>query len=375
MPRDGRRSRGKSRTSLATPLPGVVVAIPAKNEADRIGPCLLALAQQTRHPDAVLLLLNGCTDRSSTVVRTLLPRLPYRLHVRSHMFPSATANAGHARRLAMQLAAELTNHDGVLLTTDADSVVARNWIERNLLALSAGADLVCGRVTLDPAEAALIPSHLHADDALECELTELMDRLAAWLDPDPADPWPRHTEQAGASLAVTVEAFRRVGGIPPLGSGEDRAFVRALLRMDARIRHDPTVTVSVSGRTLGRASGGMADTIRRRIGQQDEFIDDSVEPAADAYRRIDFRRRVRLAWREQPAARATTQELAVDLGMPGTLLEQILETPFFGTAWAEIEAHSPFLIRRRLRFADLPREIAYARQLLQQHTALETVCS
>jgi hypothetical protein len=355
--------------------PTSIVAIPAKNEAERIGPCLLALARQTRPPDAVLLLLNGCTDGTSTIVRTLAARMPYQLHVRSHTFPPATADAGHARRLAMQWAAGLMARDGVLLTTDADGFVAEDWVERNLLALSAGADLVCGRVTLDPAEAALIPSHLHADDALECELTELMDRLAAWLDPDPADPWPRHTETAGASLAVTVEAFLRAGGIPPMGSGEDRAFARALMRMDARVRHDPTITVIVSGRIDGRAPGGMADTIRRRIVQQDEFTDDSVEPAADAYRRIDFRRRVRLAWREQPAGRTATEELAVDLGIPGPLLGRMLDQPFFGAAWAEIEAHSPFLIRRRVRFADLPREIAYARQLLDQHMGTEKVCS
>ena len=116
----------------------------------------------------------------------------------------------------MQSAAELAGPDGILLTTDADTVVAPDWIERNLLTLAAGADLVCGRVAVDPAEAALIPSHLHADDALECELTKLLDQIAARLDPDPADPWPRHTEAAGASLAVTVAAFDRAGGIPAI---------------------------------------------------------------------------------------------------------------------------------------------------------------
>ena len=79
----------------------------------------------------------------------------------------------------MEYAAELAGRDGILLTTDADTVVAPDWIERNLQALAAGADLVCGRVAVDPTEAALIPAHLHADDALECELTELLDQLAA----------------------------------------------------------------------------------------------------------------------------------------------------------------------------------------------------
>ncbi len=316
-------------------------------------------------PCAVLLLLNNCTDQTDTAARALAVTLPYKLHIKCQTFPSPVATAGYARRMVMQHAAELAGPAGILLTSDADAVVAHNWIERNLLALSAGADLVCGRVAIDPAEAALIPSHLHADDALECELANLIDQIAASHDPDPADPWPRHNEAAGASLAVTVAAFKRSGGIPPVDAGEDRAFVKVLTRIDARIRHDPTVRVTVSGRIHGRASGGMADTIRRRMRQQDEYVDDSLEPAIDAYRRIDFRRRVRSAWHEQAAGCAPAKELAADLGIPGPMFQHLVSRRFFGASWAEIEAHSPLLLRRRVRFTDLPGQIAYARQLLE----------
>jgi hypothetical protein len=188
-----------------------------------------------------------------------------------------------------------------------------------------------------------------------------LDRFAATLDPDPADPWPRHTEAAGASIAVNVAAFARAGGIPAVASGEDRAFVQALARTDGRIRHDPTIRVMVSGRIDGRAPGGMADTIRRRMQQQDEFADASLEPAVDAYRRFDFRRRARRAWRGDPAA-----ELAADLGIPAARLQRMLTNQHFGAAWADIEAASPFLMRRRVRFTELPGQIAYARQLLEQ---------
>jgi hypothetical protein len=267
----------------------------------------------------------------------------------------------------MQLAADIAGPGGVLLTTDADTVVADDWVEKNLAALADGADIVCGRVKVDPAEAALIPPHLQADDALECELIDLLDRIAFVLDPQPGDPWPRHTEAAGASLAVTAAAFARAGGIPPVASGEDRAFVQALARMDARIRHDPAISVTVSGRVHGRAPGGMADTIRRRMRQQDEFADDGVEPAADAYRRFDFRRRVRLAWHDHRAGRRQGPELAADLGMPAARLQRMLRNRYFGAAWAEVEAATPLLRRRRVRFTELPRQIAYARQLLAQH--------
>jgi Glycosyl transferase family 2 len=350
-----------------------VVAIPARDEADRIAACLCALARQTRHADAVLVLANNCSDGTSAVAQALSVRVPYPLHIRVHTFSEVTANAGNARRLAMTYAAELAGHDGILLTTDADTIVGPDWIERNLLTLAAGADLVCGRVAVDPTEAALIPKHLHADLALESELTKLQDQFAARLDPDPADPWPRHAESAGASLAVTVSAFERAGGIPAIPSGEDRAFVHALARIDARIRHDPTITVTVSGRIHGRAPGGMADTIRRRMCRQDEYTDASLEPVVDAYRRIDFRRRVRLAWRAQSTGSVPPVELAADLGIPGAKLRDMLDNRFFGAAWAEIETSSPFLVGRRLRFAELPRQIAYARQLLEEDAVPDAI--
>jgi glycosyltransferase involved in cell wall biosynthesis len=348
----------------------IVVALPAKDEAERIGACLLALASQTCRPHAVVVLANNCSDGTPALVSGMAPTLPYRLDVECHDFPVQHANAGQARRLAMALSEQRVRPDGILLTTDADAVAAPDWIERNCRAIASGADVVCGRVVLHPSEAAFIPDHLQADDALECRLIELLDRLADWLDPDPTDPLPRHTEAAGASLAVTPATFRRGGGIPALASGEDRAFVRALARIDARIRHDPSVVVSVSARTIGRAPGGMADTIRRRMQRQDEFTDEQVEPAVDAYRRYDFRSRVRRAWQ----SRSLPPALAIDLGISPHLLDRMLAERYFGSAWVCIEAASPFLMRRRVRFSELQRQIDHALHLLEHNGATDLVC-
>ena len=67
--------------------------------------------------------------------------------------PPATAHAGAARRAAMDIAeawlAEGGERDGVILTTDADSQVAPNWIAENLAAFEAGAEAVLGRIDLD----------------------------------------------------------------------------------------------------------------------------------------------------------------------------------------------------------------------------------
>jgi cellulose synthase/poly-beta-1,6-N-acetylglucosamine synthase-like glycosyltransferase len=347
-----------------------IVAIPARDEDERIGPCLIALNQQLQPPDAVILLLNNCTDRTGKIARGMTPDLRFRLDVINRDLPPAEANAGHARRLAMLRAAEQAGRDGVLLTTDADAVVPPNWVSGNLAALCQGVDIVCGRVAIDPLEATLIPEHLHADDALECQLIAMLDDLAWLLDPEMHDPPPRHTEASGASLAVSVDAFRRVGGIPAMQAGEDRAFVRALWMMDARVRHDPAIQVVVSGRVEGRAPGGMADAIRRRMVRQDEFTDDLVEPAMDTFLRYSFRQRLRRA-RDGLA----DGELAVDLALPHAVVVEALADRCFGSAWAALEAASPILQRRRVRFTEVAREITAAQVLLHRLALPETLAA
>jgi GT2 family glycosyltransferase len=339
--------------------PAIVVAIPARNEAQRIAACLAALDRQEQRPDSVVLLLNNCTDATETIARDLAPSLRFNLQVVCRELPLPQANAGNARRIAMALAAGLAGPDGVLLCTDADTIVPPDWVRRNVAALRQGADLICGQAVIDPIEAGMIPPHLHADDLLEGRLIGLLDDMAWIIDPDPNDPLPRHTEASGASLAVSVAAFGRAGGIPPMASGEDRAFVAALRRFDGRIRHDPAIKVVVSARTVGRAEGGMAETIRRRMVQQDEFTDDQVEPAYLALRRFTLRRRVRLARSDGYSA-----ALAASLELPPDQLADMLSTPFFGTAWDAIESSSPVLRRQPVRFVDLPREIDTAARLL-----------
>jgi glycosyltransferase involved in cell wall biosynthesis len=161
-----------------------IVAIPVRNEAERIGPCLAALNTQIHRPDGAVVLLNNCTDSTERIARRLAPDLGFRLEVVRRDLPPIEANAGHARRLAMRLAAELAGDDGVLLTTDADSIAPPDWVMRNIQALEKRADVVCGRAVIDPVEARLIPMHLHEDDARECRLIALLDTLAWMLDPE-----------------------------------------------------------------------------------------------------------------------------------------------------------------------------------------------
>lgn len=341
----------------------VVVALPARDEEERIGPCLDALAAQRGAAcDAVVVLLNNCSDGSADAVRARMGALPFAVRLEERHFPPELAHAGAARSAAMAAAAEEAGPEGLLLTTDADGVVDRDWIANTLAAIAAGADVVCGRAVLSPDEAALIPRHLHEDDAVECRYGTMLDEIHHRLDPDPDDPWPRHTEHSGASIAVTVEAWARAGGVPASPSGEDRAFLRALRRVDARVRHAPDVVVAVSGRVMGRAPGGMAETIARRIVAQDPLVDASLEPVATCVLRASLRAELRRLHREP--ARVGLARFAARAGVPADEIRAHLALPTFGAAWDAVEARSPALVREPVARAALAVCIAEADAVL-----------
>jgi hypothetical protein len=199
-------------------------------------------------------------------------------------------------------------------------------------------------------------------DARECRYAALLDEIAAAIDPDPWDPWPRHDEHSGASIAVTAEAFRRAGGIPRMAMGEDRAFFRNLRRVDARIRHAPEAWVVVSGRTEGRAVGGMADTIRRRMACPDVFLDDRLEPVQTAVLRSRLRRQTRQVHADTEYWAACA--LARALQLPSRFVREMLTQTNCGACWDELESASPVLRRHPVPAASVNQEIAAARAML-----------
>jgi glycosyltransferase involved in cell wall biosynthesis len=339
-----------------------VVAIPVRDEVQRIGGCLAALSRQSIPADHVVLLLNNCTDRTAEVVKQL-PPARHRVHVVECSLNKSLASAGVARAMAMKHACSLVDssrsEEAVILTTDADAEVPEHWIEANLRAIAQGADAVCGMAVIDPLEALLIPRHLHQDDAREVAYARLLDEIASVLLPDPADPWPRHAEDSGASIAIRTSMLRRIGGMPCLRSGEDRALMARLRLMDARVRHDPAISVVVSGRIYGRAEGGMADTMRRRMVRQDEFVDDRIEPAWPAFYRMRMKRRLNLLWREPNGEQL--HRLARLLALAPDVVREAVDAPYFGLAWSRIEQASSRLSQQRVRFVELLRETAIAR--------------
>lgn len=336
-----------------------VIAIPIQNEAERIAACLTALSEQVNAPRfAALLFVNNTVDDTVATIHDLKHFLSFQVSVIEHEFPPLLRAAGHARRMAMGIAAARAEDSAALLCTDADGRVAPDWLAANLYHLRSGVDAVAGRIEIDAVEGALIPQALHEADARECAYADVLDELDSLLDPDPLDPWPRHTEHSGASICVTPEAFHRAGGIPAVPSGEDRLFFEALCRVDARVRHACDVRVTVSGRLQGRAKGGMADTIRRRMQRPDEYLDDRLEPADMAWRRSRLRRAVRDAYGHEASMWSVLAGLCTEAER-----KRLMSLANFGAVWAALQAISPVLKRDPVLVTDLPRQMARAVEL------------
>ena len=340
--------------------PATVIAIPVKDEAERIADCLAALAMQcgpqdrfqARPPFGVLLFLNNCTDDTAAVVRGMQAKLPYPVQLIERALPRAKAHAGWARKIAMDAAADLAARSSVpgrriILTTDADSRVGRRWLAANLAAIEDGADLVAGFVRAEPREHALLPPALIERGRLESRYEWLLTELLARLDPDAGDPWPNHRIESGASLAITLDAYRRVGGLTPIPTGEDRALAASVRLAGGRVRHSLAAQVLVSCRLDGRADAGMAATIKERILTPDLACDAALELADRVWRR--GRLRAVLRRRHRQGRLGLTAPWVAKLGLDFTDAHgSTAGSEQFIATWAELERASPVLAYRPL---------------------------
>jgi cellulose synthase/poly-beta-1,6-N-acetylglucosamine synthase-like glycosyltransferase len=352
--------------------PRYVVAVPVRNEEDRIVACLQALARQVdgvghRLPArqyAVVLLCNGCTDGSWQRIVATLPSLPTAIWAVEAELGAGLDHAGGARAAALGLAADLASRapHGVVLTTDADTVVPADWIWRAASVLDAGRDAVAGVAEVRAEDFAALSPDFLARHQLETRYTALLDELDARADPVAHDPWPSHRACHGANLAIRCEALRALGPLPMPACGEDRAIIAALKRRDLRVRHDPDWRVTTSGRLHGRAAGGMADTLRQRHDAIDAPCDEGLESAVAAHFRATTRARLRRmhACGLMPDAR----ELGRWLDMPPATVDPAIVRSSFGELWHWLEAHVPRLHRHVLSPSALPREITRAKRLL-----------
>lgn len=330
------------------------VIVPVRNEAQRLPATLQALAGQVDAPPyEVLVLANNCSDDSASIVRAFARQHPpFDVQVCELTLPPHQANVGHARRLLMEEACRRLSWSGqrgaFIASTDGDTRVAPDWLRHTAREIDAGADAVGGRLLAEgDAEAA-------ADEPPEA--TRLRQRWQRWdtayrlacqkldslLDPDDADPWPRHHQHFGASLAVRADAYRAVGGMPDgVPWLEDEALVTALRRADRRIRHSCAVRVLTSSRREGRVDVGLSWQLREWDRQAREHGELQVDDPADLHCLMLARHQLRGLWRRgfvAPRSDAQWDALGRVLRLPADgLWRDALEAPTFGALWHAVD--------------------------------------
>ncbi|HEY0791547.1 MAG TPA: glycosyltransferase family A protein [Chthoniobacterales bacterium] len=351
----------------------VTVTIPVKNEAQRLPQTLAALCHQIDlqgqpfgHRDyEVIVLANNCTDRSAEIVRGFGREHPtFQLHLVEADLPRKHACVGHARKWLMDEACRrqhsVGNLSAIIASTDGDTVVAPTWIAATLQEIRRGADAVGGRIQTDHSERAKLDGFTRACYLRQVAYGLLRLELESFLDPDPADPFPRHYYHNGASFAVTARVYLQAGGMPAVATSEDIALYHALLRAGANIRHSPLVQVHTSVRLAGRAVLGMADQLSAWHNLKDTGRAQFVEPVEAASVRLSCHRRLRLLLSKQGRRggrkagfplRLLAAQLAVNLDWLTAQLEKQMP---LGWLFHEVEAEQARLGDWRRRWPAVP---------------------
>ena len=342
--------------SSSLPLPAIV-AVPARNEVERLPKTLTALDAQENIDLAatgVVLLLNNCTDGTLEAVRAMDAALHMPVWAVEIDLAPPFANAGWARRAAMEYAAGLVAPGGVILTTDADTIPDPDWIAQMLAAFADGADAVAGYVTADWDELSKLPPAVLERGAIEWEYQNLAVEAESLADPRPHDAWPRHNQNCGANAAITLECYRAIGGLPPEPVGEDRAMFNEVRLRDGQIRHSLRAHVVTSARTEGRAFGGMADALRLRD-DPGYPCDDLLETALQTLHRNRMRAKMRKSWM---AGRGASPDPRSTGGVEA-------QAPrYFGQFWSLAESETASLAHAPLTSVNMRGELAKMRRLV-----------
>jgi glucosyl-3-phosphoglycerate synthase len=243
--------------TLPPPNPAlrICVVVPARNEEELIGSCLRALAEQERVPYEeyeILLVLDGCTDGTEARARNLAASCPA---VRLHLLDGPGKGSGHARRVGMEVACDRLHAVGrphaLISSTDADTVVAPDWLSAQLAAADRGARAIGGRIEL--ADDGTVPKAL-----LEWHLARGDSRHRKLLSEPAPSGRTEHWQFSGASMALTAAVYRKVGGLEPKDVLEDEQLERVLRNHGVPIERLLSVRVATSARLVGRAGRGLA---------------------------------------------------------------------------------------------------------------------
>lgn len=338
------------------------ITLPAKNEATYIEAALRALHLQVdprghRIDPAtyeVILLANNCSDPTAMIARRYAAAHPdFRLHVIEVTIPAEVASIGVARRLLADLAVSRLPAHGVICTTDADSTVDAQWLYHTQRALARGAQVVGGRIVVrQTARSGYRKTHLQ--DVTYRMLQMLLESI---IDPSDEDPWPRHFQNYGPSIALRKSVYLACGGMPVTRCIEDVHLTWALERIDVNVVHDPAIKVYTSDRESDRIDGiAFSHTLDEWTRMENEGRKPVVWGLRHCIMLYKWKVALRKAFYERRIGNTPALfELADYLGMSyAEMEERIVQTPTAGALYQDFRR----MLERTHSFSDVPFEEA-----------------
>lgn len=238
--------------SRDAPIRRVVVGIPARDEAATIATCLAAVAQAARRvpaPVHVVVADDGSTDGTASLARSALARSSFAGtgDVRLQVVAGRFGTAGAARAAALDAGIAAVGGDLAtvwLATTDADSVVAADWLACHLRWASTGVDAVAGLV-----DVAWRPDQRHLAQRHSLALAR-------------GGTTTGHHHVHGANLGVRASRWAEVGGCGDGEDGEDGELWRRLRAAGVAPLGVTDLRVRTSARLHGRAPKGFSGYLR-----------------------------------------------------------------------------------------------------------------
>ena len=218
---------GAAVRSVEAPVLGVVV--PVDDEEALLGAGLDGLATAARAVSdrarvRVVVVLDACSDRGAQIAARY-PVETLRVEART---------VGRARRAGCAALLEGDSPAWWLATTDADSVVPREWLAAHLDALEDGCDALVGTIAVADWGEHPLCTRVRFDEDYQGDQLALNRR----------DRLHRHVH--GANLGVHAGSYRAVGGFAPRPSGEDVDLVARLSRAGGRMRRTRDIPVRTS---------------------------------------------------------------------------------------------------------------------------------
>jgi hypothetical protein len=234
-----------------TPLQGIVVAIPARDEAPSISLAIssvLRALQELPAPLATVVCVacDSCVDGTIPAVRLAANR-----GANVAIVEGTWQSVGGARRAAVQTGLDALLATGLRLeqiwiaSTDADTTVGPDWLCQQLRYAALGLHAIAGVVDL-------------RHDADLTVATEEIFRDMYKV------PRHGHSHVHGANLGVRADAYVVAGGFPILPASEDRQLWNSLLASGYRCYASNRLRVSTSARLHGRVQEGFAFALRKR---------------------------------------------------------------------------------------------------------------